>query len=320
MVYNSNWFYFLVVFILIILVSFLFLRKYKYVNLIFPYKWNFSVVSFFQYLLIFLIFIIISLIPFNIWIYQWTKIKKEAKLNIQVLFDVSLSMTAKDFNPDRFTVAKQSLVEFVKWLDTHYNISLIAFSGKPFIYFPFTDDKKAIIWKISHMWFKDFPPTLDFVWTAIGDAILLWVKNLIKFSNKKDHPGVILLFTDGDSNKGIDPLLAVKQANKYNIPIYVWAIWKAKTYIVWKDKFGNEVPTSMDTKVLEEIAKQTWWEFKKITSKEDFLEILSKIYSYVKNYEEVKKINEYFYLNYYLKLFLVFLLLIYFILFVIFKI
>jgi Ca-activated chloride channel family protein len=72
-------------------------------------------------------------------------------------------MTAKDFSPDRFTVAKQSLIEFVNSLDTHYNISLIAFSGKPFIYFPFTDSKKAIIWKISHMSFADFPPTLDFV-------------------------------------------------------------------------------------------------------------------------------------------------------------
>jgi len=49
-------------------------------------------------------------------------------LNIEILFDVSLSMTAKDFTPDRFNVAKDSLIEFVKSLDTNYNIGLITFS------------------------------------------------------------------------------------------------------------------------------------------------------------------------------------------------
>jgi Ca-activated chloride channel family protein len=49
-------------------------------------------------------------------------------LNIEVLLDVSLSMTAKDIKPDRFTAVKNALIEFVKSLGTNYNIGLVIFS------------------------------------------------------------------------------------------------------------------------------------------------------------------------------------------------
>jgi hypothetical protein len=49
-------------------------------------------------------------------------VKKVPTLNIEVLFDVSLSMTAKDLKPDRFDVAKESLINFIQSLDTNYNI------------------------------------------------------------------------------------------------------------------------------------------------------------------------------------------------------
>lgn len=308
MTYSSTWFVFLWIFILLFLVSF-FLRKYTVYDMILPYKGNFLLFDLFQKILILLIFIIIVLIPFNIWIYQWTKIKKIPTLNIEILFDVSLSMTSKDLKPDRFDVAKNSLVNFIKTLDTNYNIWLITFSWKPFVYMPITDDKKAMIRKISSMSMADFPPTLDFVWTAIGDAILLWKKQLVNYTNNKEKPWVIILITDWDSNKWISPLKAINY--KEDIPIFVWAIWKDPTYIVWKDIYWNEVPTSIDFDLLKKIAEKTWWKFKRLKSKEDFLEILSKLYSYVKTYEKIEKIQEYTYINFYLKIILLFLLFIY---------
>ena len=315
MVYNVFGFYFLF-FFLFVLISLFLIKTYKWINIILPKYWNYWLVSVFYNFIKYFIILVILVIPFNIWIYQWTEIKKISTLNIEVLFDVSLSMTAKDLKPDRFDVAKESLINFISSLDTNYNIWLITFSWKPFVYSPLTDDKKAIIWRIKHMSMADFPPTMDFVWTAIWDAILLWSKQLLDFSRKNNKPWVMVLFTDGDSNKWIKPLDAVKQIKKLEIPIYVWAIWKNDKYIVWKDIYWNNVPTSIDLDTLKSIAKHTWWEFKKIESKWDFLDILRKLHSYVKNYEQVKKISEYTYINYYLEWILLILLWLFLLLFI----
>lgn len=260
------------------------------------------------------------IIPFNIWIYQWTNLKKIATLNIEVVFDVSLSMVAKDFEPDRFHAARNSLINFIDSLDTSYNIWVIAFSWKPFVYIPISDNKKAILSKLENMTMADFPPTLDFVWTAIGDAILLAKKQLISFTNNSKHPWAIILITDWDSNKWTAITGALEYVKEKNIPIFVWAIWTDKNYFVWEDKYGSIVNTAMDIKLLEDIAKKTWWEFQKLSTKEDFLEILSKLYSYVKDYEQLQKIEIYTYINYYLKIALLFLLLIYVFMFSTFKI
>jgi len=267
-----------------------------------------------------LLFALISLIPFNIWIYQWTKISKKPTLNIEILFDVSLSMTVKDIKPDRFYAAKESLIKFIESLDASYNIWIITFSGHPFVYIPFSNDKKALIWKIKNMKMSDFPPALDFVWTAIWDAILLWVTQLSTYTNNIERPWVIVLFTDGDSNLGIELEKALTYAKKYNIPIFVWAIWTNRDYIVWKDFYWSDVKTSIDLKVLRKIAEDSGWEFLEVKDKNDFLKILSKLYEYVRTYEVIERVNEYVYINYYIRFILLWILVIYFILFVRFNI
>ena len=319
MSYNDFWFYFLFIFAFLLIVSYLF-KKYKYVNIILPYKWNFKLFSYIQYFLVFLMVFIILLLPFNIWIYQWTVITKKPTLNIEILFDVSLSMTANDIKPNRFEASKLSLITFIKklWLD--YNVWMITFSWVPFVYIPISNDKKAIIWKLKNMKMSDFPPKLDFVWTAIWDAILLGVNELNLYTKNTEKPWVIVLFTDGDSNKWVDPLKAVAYAEKYNIPIFVWAIWNKKNFLIWKDKFWRDVPTNIDLDILKKIAEKSGWEFLKIESKEDFLKILSKFYSYLKQFDKLEKKAVYLYINYYLKIFLFILLSIYFLMFVLFKI
>jgi len=319
MIYNKFWFVFLWFFLVVLVISYL-LKPKKYFPIILPLKGSYAILSFFQKFLLFLIVLIVALIPFNIWIYQWIKIQKVPTLNIEVLFDVSLSMTAKDMQPDRFTLAKQSLIEFINSLDSNYNIWMITFSGIPFVYIPISDDKKALIWKISHMSMADFPPTLNFVWTAIWDAILLWVDQLVKYTHKKIQPWVLLLLTDGDSNKWVKVQDAIKYAKQHKIPIFVWAIWKDTKYIVGEDVYWNQVPTSINFELLKKIAKETWWAYQRIQSKEDFIKILSKLSNYVKTYEQVKKEYQYMYLNYYFYWILFVLLVLYLVLFVRFKV
>jgi len=311
MTYSFSGFYYLLVFSLVILVSIFLLKKYKKLPLILPQKGRFFFFNLLQKVIIFSIILLIFLIPFNLWIYQWTKIEKIPTLNIEILFDVSLSMTAKDIKPDRFTAAKTSLVNLIKSLDTNYNIWMVVFSWKPLVYIPFTNSKKALTWKISHMSMADFPPTLDFVWTAIWDAILLGSDQLLKYTHKETKPWVLLLLTDWDSNKWVKVSDAVKFAKYHKIPIFVWAIWKDKSYIVWKTIYWTNVPTTINLKMLKDIALSTSWEYQKIETSEDFVNILSKLASYVKNYEQVKYFNNYLYLNYYFYWLLLILVLVY---------
>ena len=316
MIYNSWGILVSGVLLAVFFIGYFFLKKYKVVKVIFPYKWNYAFLSLFQKVLVVLILVLSLLLPLNIWIYQWSKIEKVPTLNIEVLLDVSLSMTSKDIKPDRFTAVKNALVEFVKSLSTNYNIWLIVFSWKPLVRIPFSDAKKALIWKISHLSMANFPPTLDFVGTAIGDAILLGSDQLLKYTHKEVQPGVLLLLTDGDSNKWVKVEDAVKFAKMHQIPIFVGAIWKDEKYIVWEDVFGNMVPTSINLKMLKDIAESTSGEFMQIRSKQDLLNILGKLRQYVKNYEVLKKIPQYTYINYYVAWILMFLLILYGVLFI----
>ena len=114
----------------------------------------------FQSVVSILIFILIVL-PLDIGRVIDKKIIKEKTLNIQILLDVSLSMSANDIPPNRFFSAKKSILELLKNLEG-YNISLIIFSAKPFVYSPFSIETKAIISKFSDTNLVDFPPIDDF--------------------------------------------------------------------------------------------------------------------------------------------------------------
>jgi hypothetical protein len=151
----------------------------------------------------------------------------------------------------------------------------------------------------TKMW--DFPPIIDFLWTAIGDAILLWINNILTFSQNTKRPWIIILITDGDSNKWSDPIDASKVAANNNIPIYVIAIWNSN-YIVWKDYLWMDVPTKINLKLLKQIADISWWKFYRVTKTEDFEQIINDIKNIAKTNKIIKiyyiklNLNKYLYL------------------------
>jgi len=149
----------------------------------------------------FILIISILVLPLDLQFVSDKKIITEKILPVQIIFDVSLSMAADDIQPSRYDSAKAALLKLIQTLDG-YNISLIAFSGIPFIYIPFSTDTNAIISKFQDTNLGDFPPTDNFLGTAIGDALLLGINNLDKIRlQDPEYPGIIILITDGDSNK-----------------------------------------------------------------------------------------------------------------------
>jgi len=247
--------------------------------------------------------LIISLIIYSLnlhWIVGYQTIKKPT-FNIGILFDVSLSMTAKDIQPSRWEVARDTLVRLIdslKW----FNIFIVSYSGRAFVWSPITDNLKALKIKLQMMQFKDFPPNPSFLGTAIGNAILLGIDNILRFVDEDVYPpGALILITDGDSNTGVDPIQAAQMAKQAGIKIY--AIWiGAETLPIWKTAIWEEEIVGVNKELLQQIAQITSGDFVVATSKqqlETFFDQLSQLLNQYSYYKEIK-IPQQFFLNQYL--------------------
>ncbi len=184
-----------------------------------------------------------------------------AKNNIEVndiffVVDVSRSMLAEDFKPNRLEAAKLKILDFVK-LRPKDRIGIIMFSEKAFTLLPLSTDLNLIEEII-----KEIKVGFLGSGTNIGDAVGLAVGRAAQsIANNK----VLILLTDGVSNVGsMTPLQAAREAKRQNIKIYTIGIGghKDAKIPIGKGLFGRQqyqtIPGgSIDTGVLKEIASIT---------------------------------------------------------------
>ncbi len=294
--YNSSWIYISIFFVLIIIVLYFFNLSPKF---IIPQN-NINLPRFFLYKgILILLAISTVLLPLDYRRVSDKVIVKEKNLPIQILFDVSLSMSANDIQPSRYVAAKDSLIKLIKELDW-YNISIVIFSGIPFVYVPFSTSSEAITTKFNKTNLWDFPPTMDFLWTAIWDAMILWIQNLEKIKLKdQEQPWLIILITDWDSNKWYDPMQVIDIAVKKQVPIFTLWVWTSN-YVIWVDTMWQQVRTSINIPLLQEIANKSWWDFYRILEKQSFDTIFERIAKLIKQQEKQRVEKKYIYLNDYL--------------------
>ena len=144
-----------------------------------------------------------------------------SKNNIEVndiffVVDVSRSMLANDFKPNRLEVSKKKILEFIKFRPTD-RIGLIVFSEKVFTLMPLSTDLELVKQMVSEI-------EVGFLGsgTNIGDAIGLAVA---RASNSLAKSKVIILLTDGVSNVGtLTPQQSAEEAAKKKIKIYTIAV------------------------------------------------------------------------------------------------
>jgi Ca-activated chloride channel family protein len=211
------------------------------------------------------------------------------------LFDVSLSMAANDITPSRFSAAKSALHDMITTLE-NYNISLITFSKIPFIRIPFSTDTKAISTKRTQTKLSDFPPVQEFIWTAIGDALLLWIKNLEQFNDKQMQSWIIILITDWDSHEWTPIESVIPILQKKWIPVYVFGIWE-QDFTIGIDQQSNTIKARVDLTLLQKIANQTNGQFFRILEAQSFQHTMQDIVKNIKTQEKEKVIEEYFSIN-----------------------
>jgi Ca-activated chloride channel homolog len=113
---------------------------------------------------------------------------------------------------NRLNIAKKILVEFVE-KRTQDRIGLVVFSDYPYTESPVTISKNIVMEKISNIRFTHTKGQS----TALGDAI---VSGINKLAHSKSKSKIIILITDGNSNKGEDPVSMSYIAKKEGIKIY----------------------------------------------------------------------------------------------------
>ena len=170
---------------------------------------------------------------------------------IMIVLDVSNSMLAQDYSPDRLERAKLAISRITDKLKDD-RIGLIVFAGTPFVQLPITSDYVSAKMFLNSISTESIP----IQGTAIGDAISTAVRG---FSAQSEHSRAIIVITDGENHED-DAVAAAKQAAEAGIKVYTIGVGSADGQPIpmngelLKDKDGNIVVTRLDEETLRKVA------------------------------------------------------------------
>ena len=194
-------------------------------------------------------------------------------IDICLVMDVSTSMLAQDFTPNRISAAKDIAVEFVAQRPTD-RIGIVVFAGESYTQCPLTTDRSTIINLI-----QDIQTDLIEDGTAIGNGLATAVARM-KDSDAKSR--VAILLTDGVNNSGeISPETACEIAKTYGIRVYTIGVGANGTapYPVmtpWGVRMQN-IEVQIDEDLLKTIASSTGGRYFRATDNTKLAEIYSEI-------------------------------------------
>lgn len=200
-------------------------------------------------------------------------------IDIMLALDVSTSMLARDFTPDRINAAKDIAIQFVAERPSD-RIGVAVFAGESYTQSPLTTDRATLINLI-----KEIDCGIIEDGTAIGNGLATAVARL-KDSQAKSR--VVILLTDGVNNAGeISPQMAAEIAKTYGIRVYTIGVGAMGTapYPV-QTPFGIElqqVEVQIDEPLLQKIAEETDGKYFRATDNTKLLEIYGEINKMEKN-------------------------------------
>lgn len=206
-------------------------------------------------------------------------------IDIMVSLDISGSMQAMDFKPNRLEAAKDVAIEFISGRQND-KMGLVVFAAESFTQCPLTIDHATLINLIQDV---NFGMLTD--GTAIGMGLSTAVSR-IKDSNAKSK--VIILLTDGVNNRGeIHPLTAAELAKTFGIRVYTIGVGTHGTAPVPVNTvFGQQIQqmeVKIDEEMLREIADMTGGKYFRATNKNKLKEIYEEIDQMEKTKIEVKE-------------------------------
>ncbi len=202
-------------------------------------------------------------------------------IDIIMTMDISGSMLARDFKPDRIGASKDVAARFIAERPND-RIGLVAFAGESFTQCPLTTDKATLLSLLARL--KCFMVADG---TAIGDGLATSV-NRLRDSEAKSK--VVILLTDGVNNAGqVAPLTAAEIAQQFDIKVYTIGVGTMGTApYPTVDLMGNlsfqPAKVEIDEDILRKIAAQTGGEYFRATDNDK----LDQIYKQINALEKTK--------------------------------
>lgn len=194
-------------------------------------------------------------------------------IDIVLAMDVSTSMLARDFTPDRISAAKDIAIEFISQRPSD-RIGIVVFAGESYTQCPLTTDRATLINLM-----KEIQTGLIEDGTAIGNGLATAVARM-QGSDAKSR--VVILLTDGVNNRGeITPQTAADIAKTYGIRVYTIGVGANGTapYPVitpWGVQM-HDVEVEIDEDLLKGIAETTGGRYFRATDNTKLSEIYSEI-------------------------------------------
>lgn len=171
---------------------------------------------------------------------------------VMLALDVSNSMLAEDYSPNRLERAKLAISRLADRLRDD-RIGLVVFAGKSFVQLPVTTDYVSAKMFLGSIGTSSVPVQ----GTAIGDAISTCIRS---FSAQSEKSRVIIVITDGENHED-DPVAAAKDAADMGIKVYTVGVGSPEGQPIptaeglLRDRNGEIVVTRLDEAVLRETAR-----------------------------------------------------------------
>ena len=218
---------------------------------------------------------------------SWSNSSTEG-IDIMLAMDISGSMLARDFSPNRVEAAKDVAARFVSGRE-YDNIGLVIFAGESFTMCPMTTDHAVL----QNLMKEVYCGMVD-DGTAIGDGLATAI-NRIKEGPAKSK--TIILLTDGTNNTGVvDPLTAAEIARTFGIRVYTIGVGTQgmAPYPV-QTPYGiryQNMPVEIDEAKLRQIASTTEGAYFRATDKAALQNIFEEIDQMEKSKIEVKHFSK----------------------------
>ena len=202
-------------------------------------------------------------------------------IDIVLAIDISGSMLAQDFKPDRLEASKAIASEFVADREGD-RISVVAFAGEAFTQCPLTSDRGAVQTSLSRLRSGIIDDG-----TAIGNGLATAINRLRESSAKSK---VVVLVTDGVNNRGqMSPRMSADIARDLGIKVYTIGVGRrGQAPMPVMDPFGNVMMAMVDVEIDEAVLRET----AKITGGKYFraenVDALTKIYEEIDQMEKSK--------------------------------
>lgn len=205
-----------------------------------------------------------------------TSVSSTSGIDIVMAIDVSASMLARDFTPNRLEATKEVASEFIRGRLSD-RFGLVVYAGESFTQTPITSDKNIVLAALDAI---EYSNVLE-GGTAIGMGLATSVNRL---KDSRAESKVIILLTDGVNNAGfIDPKIASELAAQYDIKTYTIGVGSNRmalspVAILPNGQFQyRNVPVEIDEDLLQQIAQATGGRYFRATDNTKLEEIYEEI-------------------------------------------